>query len=124
MKVQDIKKECSAIVGLSLEFSNSEIGCIDRLLWEVDNVIERAINQRITMMKCSEQGTKPLDFEDDVPAAIDLRSLKKIQWLLYQMTRTTRCDLFNEANREYASEIDSINSSVFQPTAQPSQSIG
>lgn len=124
MKVQDIRKECSAIVGLSLEFSNSEVGCIDRLLWEVDSAIEKAINQQITMMKQFEQGTKPLDFEDDVPAAIDLRALKKIQWLLYQMTRTTRCDLFNEANREYESEINSINNSVFQPGAQPTQSLG
>lgn len=112
MKVQDVRKECSAIVGLSLEFSNSEIGCIDRLLWEVDNAVEKAINQQITVMKNFEQGTKLLDFEDDVPAAIDLRSLKKIQWLLYQMTRSNRCDLFNEANREYETEINCINNSV------------
>jgi len=112
MKVQDVRKECSAIVGLSLEFSNSEVGCIDRLLWEVDSAVEKAINQQITMMKGFEQGIKLLDFEDDVPAAIDLRSLKKIQWLLYQMTRTNRCDLFNEANREYEAEITSINNSV------------
>ena len=112
MKVQDIRKECSAIVGLSLEFSNSEIGCIDRLLWEVDAAVERAINQQISTMKHFEQGCHLLDFEDDVPAAIDLRSLKKIQWLLYQMTRTNRSDLFNEANREYEAEISSINNSV------------
>lgn len=112
MKVQDVRKECSAIVGLSLEFSNSEIGCIDRLLWEVDNAVNKAIDQQITMMKNFEQGTHPLDFEDDVPAAIDLRSLKKIQWLLYQMTRVNRSDLFNEANREYEAEINCINNSV------------
>ena len=112
MKVQDVKKECSAIVGLSLEFSNSEVGCISHLLWEVDAVIEKAINQQIEMMRSSEQGCHLLDFEDNVPAAIDLRTLKKIQWLLYQMTRTNRCDLFNEANREYEAEISSINNSV------------
>lgn len=112
MKVQDVKKECSAIVGLSLEFSNSEVGCIDRLLWEVDTAIERAIQQQTSIMKNFEQGCHLLDFEDDVPAAIDLRSLKKIQWLLYQMTRTNRSDLFNEANREYEAEINSINNSV------------
>ena len=112
MKVQDVRKECSAIVGLSLEFSNSEVGCIDHLLWEVDAAVEKAVNQQITIMKGFEQGTKLLDFEDNVPAAIDLRSLKKIQWLLHQMTRTSRCDLFNEANREYESEINAINNSI------------
>lgn len=112
MKVQDVRKECSAIVGLSLEFSNSEIGCIDRLLWEVDAAVEKAINNQIATMKNFEQGCHLLDFEDDVLAAIDLRSLKKIQWLLYQMTRTNRSDLFNEANREYEAEINSINNSV------------
>ena len=112
MKVQDVRKECSAIVGLSLEFSNSEVGCIDRLLWEVDAAVEKAINQQIGMMKPFENGCHLLDPEDNVPAAIDLRALKKVQWLLYQMTRTNRCDLFNEANREYESEIKAINNSV------------
>lgn len=112
MKVQDVKKECSAIVGLSLEFSNSEVGCISRLLWEVDNAVEKAVNQQITMMKSFEQGAHLLDSEDDVPAAIDLRSLKKIQWLLFSMTRIDRCDLFNEANRQYESTISVINKSV------------
>lgn len=112
MKVQDVRKECSAIVGLSLEFSNSEVGCISRLLWEIDSAIERAVNQQIEKMKISEQGCKPLDFEDNVPVSVDLRAMKKIQWLLYQMTRTDRCDLFNEANREYEIEINSINNSI------------
>lgn len=112
MKVQDVRKECSAIVGLSLEFSNSEVGCIDRLLWEVDAAVEQAINRQILAMEHSEQGCHLLDFEDGVPAAIDLRALKKIQWLLCQMTRTNRSDLFNEANREYEAEINSINNSV------------
>lgn len=113
MKVQDVRKECSAIVGLSLEFSNSEVGCISRLLWEVDNAIEKAVNQRITMMKSFEQGNVHLlDFEDDVAAVIDLRSLKKIQWLLSSMTRIDRCDLFNEANRQYENTISVINESV------------
>lgn len=112
MKVQDVRKECSAIVGLSLEFSNSEVGCIDHLRWEVDATVEKAINQQIKIMKNFEQGCHLLDFEDNVSAAIDLRTLKKIQWLLYQMTRTNRSDLFNEANREYEAEINSINNSV------------
>ena len=111
MKVQDVKKECLATVGLSLEFSNSEVACIDRLLWSVDDAIDKAINQKIAELK-SNNAPKEIDFEDDVNVTIDLRSLKKIQWLLYQMTRTNRCDLFNEANREYETEIVSINNTV------------
>ena len=109
MKVQDVRKECTAVVGLSLEFSNSEVGCISHLLWEVNNAIERAVDQKIKMMQQFEQGCHPLDYKDNVPVAIDLKALMKIKWLLYQMTRTDRCDLFNEANREYETEINSIN---------------
>lgn len=112
MKVQDIKKECSAIVGLSLEFSNSEVACIDRLLWEINMAIDKAINQQITIMRNYEGGCNLLDFEDDVPAAIDLRNLKKIQWLLIMMTRRNMSDLFNQANREYEAEVALINNSV------------
>lgn len=106
MKVQDVKKECTAIVGLSIEFSNSEIGSIDRLLWTVDNCVEKAINTAVINVK--ETGEQ-YNTNDDVPAAIDLRSLKKIQWLLYQMTRVNRSDLFNEASRDYFVEVDAIN---------------
>lgn len=106
MKVQDVKKECAAIVGLSIEFSNSEVASIDRLLWTVDNCIEKAINTAVVAVKNT---AKEYDFNDDVPAAIDLRSLKKIQWLLYQMTRLNRSDLFNYANRDYESELNAIN---------------
>lgn len=117
MKIQDVRKECSAIVGLSLEFSNSEVSCINRLLWEVNDAIEEAVDQEIKIMKGFEQGCHLLDFEDNVPVTVDLRAMKKIQWLLYQMTRTDRCDLFNDANREYEAEINSINNSVAkQPT--------
>lgn len=111
MKVQDVKKECLATVGLSLEFSNSEVACIDRLLWSVNDAIDKGINQKIAELK-SNNDSKELDFEDDVNVTIDLRSLKKIQWLLFQMTRTNCCNLFNEANCEYESEIVLINDAV------------
>ena len=111
MKVQDVKKECLATVGLSIEFSNSEVACIDRLLWSVNDAVDKAVSQKIAELK-GNNAPKELDFEDDVDVTIDLRSLKKIQWLLYQMTRTNRCDLFNEANREYEAEIASINNTV------------
>lgn len=106
MKIQDVKKECTAIVGLSVEFSNSEIGSIDRLLWTVDNCIEKAINKAIANVKETGKQYSP---ENDVPVEIDLRSIKKIEWLLYQMTRTNRSDLFNEVAKDYSIEIDTIN---------------
>lgn len=106
MKVQDVKKECAAIVGLSIEFSNSEVGSIDRLLWTVDNCVDKAINKAIIDVKETGKQYSP---EDDVPVEIDLRSIKKIQWLLYQMTRANRSDLFNEASKDHSIEIDAIN---------------
>lgn len=113
MKVENVKKECSAIVGLSIEFSNSEIASLSRLLWEVDAVVEKAVDQQIKMMKTFKQGQHNLlDAGDNVPAAIDLKTLKKIQWLLYMMSRTDHSGLFDYANREYENAIKYINDSV------------
>ena len=113
MKVQDVKKECLATVGISVEFSNSEVHSIDRLLIDVDAAIDKAIDQQITMMKGSEGGCHKLDVDTSrIPVAIDLKALKKVQWLLYQLTRNSSSDLFNEAIREYESDIVSINNAV------------
>lgn len=109
MKVQDVRKECLATTGLSVELSNSEIGSISRLLWTVDNAIETGINQAIKIAKPT---GKQYDFEDEIPVSIDLRSLKKVQWLLVQLTRTNFSDLFNEANREFEVEVNSINNVI------------
>lgn len=109
MKVQDVKKECLATTGLSVELSNSEIGSIDKLLWTVDNAIEIGVNQAIKIAKAA---GKQYDFEDEIPVSIDLRSLKKVQWLLTQLTRTNRSDLFNEANCEFEVEVSSINNVI------------
>lgn len=113
MKVQDVKKECLATVGLSIEFSNSEVNSIEKLLIEVDAAIEKAIGIQISTMKNFENGCHKLDVDaDHIPTAIDLKALKKVQWLLYQLTRNNSSDLFNEAIREYESDIVSINNAV------------
>lgn len=112
MKVQDIKKDCSAIVGLSLEFSNSEIASLSHLLWKVDAAIDKATDQQITMMKSFEQGTKLLDFKDNVPVAIDLKTLTKVQWLLTIMTRQDTSNLFDPAEVAYESILHDINNAV------------
>jgi len=113
MKVQDVKKECLATTGLSVELSNSEIGSIDKLLWTVDNAVETGVNQIIETAKAA---GKQYDFEDEIPVSIDLRSLKKVQWLLSQLTRTNHSDLFNEANREFEVEVSVINDAVSKET--------
>lgn len=115
MKVQDVKKECLATTGLSVELSNSEIGSIDRLLWEVDNAVETGVNQTIKIAKAA---GKQYDFEDEIPVSIDLRSLKKVQWILAQLTRTNHSDLFNEANRKFEMEVSVINDAVSKETKQ------
>jgi hypothetical protein len=40
MKVQNVEKECVAKTGISVEFSNSEIDSITRLVLRLDNAIE------------------------------------------------------------------------------------
>lgn len=109
MKVQDVKREGPAIVGLSVELSNSEIGSIDRVLWTLDNAISRGVEQAITIAKADGNQYKP---DDEIPVAVDLKSLRKIQWLLYQLTRVNRSDLFCEATREFESDLNAINNAV------------
>ena len=109
MKVQDVKREGPAIVGLSVELSNSEIGSIDRILWTVDNAISTGINQAIAIAKANGQ---QYNLEDEIPVAIDLKSLRKLQWLLYQLTRVNRSDLFHEATREFESDVNAINNAI------------
>ena len=43
MKVQDVKKECLATVGLSVEFSNTEVSSLSHLLTNVSNAVEHGI---------------------------------------------------------------------------------
>ena len=109
MKVQDVKREGPAIVGLSVELSNSEIGSIDRVLWTVDNAISTGINQAIAIAKAS---GNQYNLDDEIPVAVDLKSLRKLQWLLYQLTRVNRSDLFCEAIREFESDVNAINNAV------------
>ena len=46
MKIQDVKRECTAIVGVSAEFSNSEIRSIDNLACKVGEAINKAVDQQ------------------------------------------------------------------------------
>ncbi len=106
MKINDVRKECLATVGLSVEFSNSEIGSLSNLLWVVSNAIEDGIARAHQMAV-----TQQLQFKDNdkVPVTIDLNSLKRIEWLLTQLTRKETSGLFEPADADYRVDLDYIN---------------
>ena len=106
MKVQDVRKECLATVGLTIEFSNSEIGTISSLLWNVTKSIEDGIARANQFA-----ATQDVKYKDnnDVPVTIDLKSLKRIEWLLIQMTRRDMSGLFELADAGYRTDLDYIN---------------
>ena len=106
MKVQDVKKECTAIVGLSIEFSNSEIGSLSSLLRTVSDAVEKGVKQAHSIAKAAET---PYNEKDDIPVSIDLKSLKRIEWLLIQMTKGDDSGLFNIADADYRAEVGNIN---------------
>lgn len=106
MKVQDVKKDCTAIVGLSIEFSNSEVSSLSNLLSKVSDAIEKGIETHNQKVKA----TKELcDEKKDVPVVLDLKSLKRIEWLLTQMTKNDNSGLFNIADAEYITDLGFIN---------------
>lgn len=106
MKVQDVRKECLATVGLTIEFSNSEIGTISSLLWNVTKSIEDGIARAHQFAATQEMMYKD---NDDVPVTIDLKSLKRIEWLLVQMTRRDMSGLFEQADANYRADLSHIN---------------
>lgn len=106
MKVQDVRKECLATVGLSIEFSNSEISTINSLLWSVTKSIENGIARAHQFA-----ATQDIEYKDkdDVPVMIDLKSMKRIEWLLVQMTRRDMSGLFEQADADYRADLSHIN---------------
>ena len=106
MKVQDVKKECLATTGLSVEFSNSEVGSLSNLLWNVSRAVDDSI-ERAHQMAATQQQT----FEEDgpIPAFIDLKSLKRVEWLLVQLTRRDMSGLFDNADSDYRADFGYIN---------------
>jgi hypothetical protein len=106
MKVQDVKKECTAIVGLSIEFSNSEISSLSNLLSKVSDAIEKGIE---THKQQAEATKKMCDEKKDIPVVLDLKSLKRVEWLLIQMTKDDTSGLFNIADADYRADVSNIN---------------
>lgn len=106
MKVQDVKKECLTTVGLSIEFSNSEVSTLSHLLTVVSNAVEKGIEQARGLAKHAE---RKYGDNEDVPCAIDLKSLKRVEWLLTQLTRRDMSGLFEMADADYRTELSYIN---------------
>lgn len=106
MKVQDVKKECLAVVGLSIEFSNSEISSLSNLLSKVSDAIEKGIE---THKQQAEATKKMCDEKKDIPVVLDLKSLKRMEWLLTQLTRNENSGLFESADADYRAEVGYIN---------------
>lgn len=106
MKVQDVKKECLATVGLSIEFSNTEISSLSHLLTTVDNAVEHGVEA--AKSTATENG-KPYGDNEKIECPIDLKSLNRIQWLLTQMTRNETSGLFEQADTDYRASLSYIN---------------
>ena len=118
MKVQDITKECSATVGLSVELSISEAYEIGNLADSVENAIQDALKQQVEMMKGFEQGCHPLNpFADTIPVAINLDVLRKVHWLLNKMAKHGCSDLFAEAAEKHMDDIVAVNREALAPNA-------
>lgn len=106
MKVQDVKKDCTAVVGVSLEFSNSEISMISKLVWQVESCVNRATETAIAMAK---NAKTPYDNPKDVSVAIDFKSAQRILWLLSQVTHNESSYLFSTADLNADWAIQKIN---------------
>lgn len=111
MKVQNVEKECVAKTGISVEFSNSEIDSIIRLVLRLDNAIEDKCREAHTFVEASETGEK-YEETDKIPVIISLKEAVRISWLLDAITMSRArkpSDLFNQADADYLAKIDDIN---------------
>lgn len=106
MKVQDVKKECLATVGLSIEFSNSEVSSLSHLLKDVTDAVNTTIE---TAHAIAAATSEQYDEYHKLNANIDLKSLKRIEWLLVQLTRRDTSGLFEAADADYRTELGFIN---------------
>ena len=124
MKVQELKRECLASVGLSIEFSNSEIDSIVQLIMDLKLSIEKGYNYLSAVVEHTKQINSEFEREDQgvmgkpdidpdkATVTVDLKTLVRCRWLLNKITNN-RADnpssLFNQIDGEYSCVIKSIN---------------
>ena len=116
MKVQEVRKECLATVGLSIEFSNSEVSSLSHLLRTVTDAIEEAIERA---KEVAENTHEQYDEHDKIRAFIDLKSLKRVEWLLIQLTRRDMSGLFKQVDADYRAYLSYINNIPAQKENSP-----
>ena len=106
MKVQDVRKECLATVGLSVEFSNTEVSSLSHLLTVVTDAVEKGTEQAHEIAK---NAAVQYGDNEKIPCSIDLKSLKRVEWLLIQLTRRDMSGLFEQADADYRADLSYIN---------------
>lgn len=111
MKVQDVEMNCLAKTGISVEFSNSEIDSITRLVLRLDKAIEDKCREAHAFVEASETG-ETYEETDKIPVEIRLKEAIRISWLLDAITmhRARKPgDLFDQADANYLAAINDIN---------------
>lgn len=111
MKVQIVEKNCTAKVGISVEFSNSEIDSLIRIALKLDDKIEEKCKEAHNYIKASQTGVG-YNESDEIPVEVDLKTLARISWLLDKITNgrvRNSSDLFNDADSDYLATLESIN---------------
>lgn len=124
MKVQEVKKECLANVGLSIEFSNSEVDSIVALVRTLDQAIEKGCIDLASLVDHTAQINSELERADqgafgktqftptNATAHVDLKTLTRISWLLDKLTNGRAYNpshLFDEADANVFVTVAKIN---------------
>lgn len=127
MKIQEVKKECAAIVGLSIEFSNSEIDSIVRLIWDLELSIEKGYGDLHSMIDCANAAASGFERRDagvinninidsdNATITVDLKTLVRCQWLLNMITKDRAkkpSSLFDQIDDELAKRIESFKTDL------------
>lgn len=107
MKIQIIEKECTARVGLSIEFSNSEQRAIETVGNKLGEAIDKAEEESKNFVKASQTDTK-LDVSH-VTVKIDLETAMRIHWLLGNCVNKNESGLFNTADNACIEAMARIN---------------
>lgn len=109
MKVNVIEKECMAIVGLAIEFSNSECSSIERVANTVNDSIIKAVEQSKTIVEHGKEEGVRYANATKVPVLIDLETATRIAWLLGNFVHNTGSALFANADNMAIVTLAEIN---------------
>jgi len=124
MKVQDVKRECLANVGLSIEFSNSEVDSVVSLVRDLDISIQKGIRDLESFTAHTKQINSVFEQEDqgahgraninldNATVTVDLKSLFRAFKLLDTISNHRAFNssgLFDGADTECEALVSKIN---------------